>query len=163
MFLICRRRICGSRRRSGDRNTVIVFLLKSCFCHSDALVGDVVYVENLGNPMIFINSYHAAVELLEKRSSIYSSRPRIVMSCELCVVYQNSMNVVGSTRSREGWDWLTIFMPYGDRLRKHRSTLHHFLQPAVVADYFSLQLYETHRTLDRLMSSPDKFLHHLRK
>lgn len=50
---------------------------------SVSLPGDVVYVENLGQPLIFINTYKAAFELLDKKSSIYSDRPRLPMLGEL--------------------------------------------------------------------------------
>ena len=47
--------------------------------------GDVNYVTVVGKPIIVLNSYQAARDLLEKRSSMYSGRPRMVMQCELCV------------------------------------------------------------------------------
>ena len=37
--------------------------------------------------MIVLNSYQAARDLLEKRSGVYSSRPRMVMLSELCVYF----------------------------------------------------------------------------
>ncbi len=46
-------------------------------------IGDLVFLEVLGKPILFINSYEAAIELLEKRWSIYSSRPHFVMAMEL--------------------------------------------------------------------------------
>lgn len=47
------------------------------------ITGDVIYVENLGQPLIFINTYKAAFELLDKKSNIYSDRPRAPMLAEL--------------------------------------------------------------------------------
>lgn len=47
--------------------------------------GDVNYVTVVGKPIIVLNSYQAARDLLEKRSGIYSNRPRMVMQCELYV------------------------------------------------------------------------------
>lgn len=47
-------------------------------------VGELVYIENVGVPMLIINSYDAAMDLLNKRSAIYSSRPQLIMTCELC-------------------------------------------------------------------------------
>jgi hypothetical protein len=41
--------------------------------------GDVVHMEVLGNHFIILNSTKAAVELLEKRSSIYADRPYMAM------------------------------------------------------------------------------------
>lgn len=45
--------------------------------------GDIVYVQTSRQPLIFINSYDVAIELLEKRSSIYSDRPFFPMLQEL--------------------------------------------------------------------------------
>ena len=47
------------------------------------LLGDIVYIENFGISMVFLNSYEAVSDLLIKRSAIYSSRPRNVMSIDL--------------------------------------------------------------------------------
>lgn len=52
----------------------------------ERLPGDLIYLENLGKPMLIINSYEIAVELLERRSAIYSSRPHIVMLQDLYVI-----------------------------------------------------------------------------
>jgi len=49
------------------------------------ILGDVNYVTVVGKPIIVLNSYQAARDLLEKRSGMYSSRPRMVMLCELYV------------------------------------------------------------------------------
>jgi hypothetical protein len=41
--------------------------------------GDVIYFNALGRSIIVLNSAEAAIDLLEKRSSIYSDRPPFVM------------------------------------------------------------------------------------
>ena len=41
--------------------------------------GDLVYVDVFGQPMIFLNSEKAAIDLLEKRSANYSDRGSSVM------------------------------------------------------------------------------------
>ena len=46
-------------------------------------IGDVNYLEVLGKPLVVLNSYTACKDLLEKRSAIYSSRPRMVLLSEL--------------------------------------------------------------------------------
>ena len=47
------------------------------------MIGDVTYLKVLGRPLIVLNSYRACKDLLEKRGSIYSSRPRLVLLSEL--------------------------------------------------------------------------------
>lgn len=49
----------------------------------DTLIGDVNYLEVLGQPLVVLNSYPACKDLLEKRGNIYSSRPRLVLLSEL--------------------------------------------------------------------------------
>ncbi|KAI5118845.1 hypothetical protein M0805_006164 [Coniferiporia weirii] len=107
--------------------------------------GDVVFVQNLGKPAVFLNSYEAAVDLLERRSTIYSSRPSSIMISEL-----------------QRWDWLVSNMPYGEKWRKHRAFLHRFLEPASVGKYVDLQTRETHRMLANFLNTPKDFIQHVR-
>jgi len=46
-------------------------------------VGDIIYINKFGNPIIVLNNVEATNELLDKRSSNYSSRPRRTMFDEL--------------------------------------------------------------------------------
>ncbi|KLO10807.1 hypothetical protein SCHPADRAFT_499802 [Schizopora paradoxa] len=43
--------------------------------------GDLIYLEAAGKPMLLLNSYEDAEELLGNRSAIYSSRPHTVPRC----------------------------------------------------------------------------------
>lgn len=56
------------------------------FANFISIQGDVNYVTVVGQPIIVLNSYQAARDLLEKRSGIYSNRPRMVMLTELYVI-----------------------------------------------------------------------------
>ena len=49
----------------------------------DTVIGDVNYLEVLGQPLVVLNSYTACKDLLEKKGGIYSSRPRLVLLSEL--------------------------------------------------------------------------------
>jgi len=49
------------------------------------LLGDVVYIHVLGQSLVFLNSADAAFDLLDKRGSIYSDKPSLVMAGELSV------------------------------------------------------------------------------
>ena len=44
------------------------------------LAGDVMYMDILGNPTVVLDSYEAAIALLEHRSATTSDRPRLVMA-----------------------------------------------------------------------------------
>ena len=41
------------------------------------------YLSALGQPILILNSLKAAAELLDRRASIYSDRPRLIMSQEI--------------------------------------------------------------------------------
>lgn len=45
--------------------------------------GDVSYIKIFSQPLVVINSFLAAKDLLEKRGAIYSGRPRFVLIAEL--------------------------------------------------------------------------------
>ncbi|KAJ6594915.1 hypothetical protein B0H19DRAFT_921394, partial [Mycena capillaripes] len=40
---------------------------------------DVIYLDGFGKPMIFLSTKQVAVDLLNKRSAIYSDRPRFIL------------------------------------------------------------------------------------
>ena len=48
-------------------------------------LGDVIHVHILGHHMVVLNSLRAAQDLLERRGSIYSDRPRFVLLSEMFV------------------------------------------------------------------------------
>lgn len=45
--------------------------------------GSIVYASAFGKPLIVLNSFEVARDLLQKRGSIYSSRPRLVTFSEM--------------------------------------------------------------------------------
>ena len=49
--------------------------------------GSIVYVHVLGYGIVFLNTAEAAVELLDKRGSIYSDKPSLIMCGEMCVAW----------------------------------------------------------------------------
>jgi hypothetical protein len=53
---------------------------------ANSCTGDVVYLHVLGQGLVFLNSPEAAFDLLDKRGSIYSDKPSLVMAGELCVL-----------------------------------------------------------------------------
>jgi hypothetical protein len=54
---------------------------------ADSFLGDVVYVNLIGQPVVFLGSYKAAIDLLEHRGTIYSSRKQSVMGTKMCVLW----------------------------------------------------------------------------
>ncbi|KAH8111079.1 cytochrome P450 [Phellopilus nigrolimitatus] len=107
--------------------------------------GDLVFIDNLGTKILYINSYAAAVELLEKRSKLYSSRPWSVFLNEL-----------------EGFDYIVTTMPYNERVRRQRKFFHRFFNADAVSNYKPLQLREAHKMLLRIQDTPDDVYTHVR-
>jgi hypothetical protein len=48
-------------------------------------IGDVLHVSVFGKDFIILSTFEDARELMDKRSAIYSSRPRFVLLVEMCV------------------------------------------------------------------------------
>ena len=51
--------------------------------HPTESSGGIIHVKVFGETFIFLNDYDIAVDLLDKRSAIYSSKPRLVMLREM--------------------------------------------------------------------------------
>src|SRR5579859_6110230 len=92
-------------------------------------------------PTMVISSAQVAVDLLEKRSNIYSSRPRFVVMGEMYL--QNDS---------------TLVMPYGEKWRKHRKLLHSGLMQKAAHSYKPLQELESKRLVWDFVNRPQQFL-----
>ena len=69
---------CSLKERFGESYHAI----RLCLSNNNS-TGDVAYLHVFNRHALVINSYDAAVELLEKRSATFSSRPMSVMIHEL--------------------------------------------------------------------------------
>jgi len=45
--------------------------------------GDLIYITAAGQPIIVLNSHKVAADLLDRRSGIYSDRPRNIVACDI--------------------------------------------------------------------------------
>jgi cytochrome P450 len=110
-------------------------------------IGDVVYINALGQEMIILNSSKAAVDLFDKRSANYSDRP-IVMMCGEIV----------------GWNRSMVLLQYGPRFREFRKHLSRFIGTRASMERFTpLQEKETAKFLARVMADPGSLVHQIRK
>ncbi|KAJ7302115.1 cytochrome P450 [Mycena albidolilacea] len=102
--------------------------------------GEVMHLEVLGRTMIILDSYRAAVDILDKRGSIYSDRPKFI-------VYE-----------LVGWKPALAFLQYGKQYNKHRQMHQSYLSRHKAEDFKSMQTQEA-RTLVRnlIESTPDKY------
>ncbi|OJT11069.1 O-methylsterigmatocystin oxidoreductase [Trametes pubescens] len=106
--------------------------------------GDIVYFEIFRTPAIVLNSLEAARDLLDKHSTIYSDRPRLVLLMEML----RSCTLVG--------------VPYGDQFRKHRKWMFDAAgNKPMLHGYHNIQYREVRRLLLNLFRQPDKLSEHL--
>jgi len=108
--------------------------------------GDVVYVRLFRTPALVIDSAQAAQDLMDKRSSKYSDRPRFVALTEIM-----------------GWELSSAFMPYGKRWLKHRQWIQAaYTDKTSLRRYQPVQRQEAYILIAALLDTPEKFLSHLK-
>lgn len=90
--------------------------------------------------VIFLGTYEVARELLEKRSNIYSSRPRSVMVGE-CISQGNR----------------SLILPYGEQWRGYRRLQGSFLSPRMSNTYRELQDLESKQLVSEFLDTDDFF------
>ncbi|KAJ4485333.1 cytochrome P450 [Lentinula aciculospora] len=101
---------------------------------------DIIHLSALGNSIIVLNSAKTASDLLEKRSSIYSSRPPTVMLGELM-----------------GWGSTLIFRPNDDSWKSQRRIINQALPPTDPKRFHPKQLSATHDLL-RVLPHSDNLI-----
>ncbi|KAJ6569369.1 cytochrome P450 [Mycena capillaripes] len=104
---------------------------------------DCVYFQVLRQPIIILDSLAAARDLL---STIYSSRPRLVMAGEL----------VGFSQS-------IPLMPYTPRFLTLRCLIHKELTGTGLQKYWPLHEDESRILTEKILLDPDRFLDHIRQ
>ncbi|KAF8908618.1 cytochrome P450 [Gymnopilus junonius] len=111
---------------------------------SKELNTDVLHLNAAGTHIIVLGSHRAAVDLLEKRSSIYSGRPRLPMVVELM-----------------GWDFNFGFMDYGERT--HRRLMHDSFHPSAAKRFRPQELRSARDFLRRLLDDQSDMMGELRQ
>ncbi|RDB17531.1 hypothetical protein Hypma_001246 [Hypsizygus marmoreus] len=100
--------------------------------------GDVIYLSLLGRSVVVLNSVQAATDLLDKRSAIYSDRPRLMV-----------FELLGFL------DYGLPMMPYGKQFQQHRRMFHEHLLADRAISFRPIQLREAHVLLQNLLSGVD--------
>jgi cytochrome P450 len=108
--------------------------------------GDVVYLQMGPTPTIILGSAQAAWDLLEKRGSIYSSRPRFIMGSELL-----SNGLRG------------LMAPYSPFWRRWRKLLHSGFMQRQSETYRPIQSLESKVLMWDLLRNPGEFRMHLER
>ncbi|KAF5381704.1 hypothetical protein D9615_005603 [Tricholomella constricta] len=129
--------------------------------------GDVVYLHVLGQGLVFLNSPEAAFELLDKRGSIYSDKPALVMAGELCgcknMVWLLFRYVDPSLTLPTSDSVQVAFTAYGDQSKRQRKLMHKAFGLPAIPSYNPLLQSETHAFLRRIVSSPESYVAHTRR
>ncbi|KZP10035.1 cytochrome P450 [Athelia psychrophila] len=115
-----------------------------CRKWSQEFKSDIIYLKVFGTQMVVTNTLESTLDLLERRSSKYSGRPRIPMS-ELM-----------------GRGWSLALMPYGDEWRAHRRLAVKGFDAQVVPKFNLTFTRNAHGLLRRLLKSPEAWHEHVR-
>ncbi|TFK36163.1 cytochrome P450 [Crucibulum laeve] len=107
--------------------------------------GGVTHLCILGQTIIVLNTVQAAVDLLEKRGSIYSDRPKFTIF-ELM-----------------GWNAVLTFLPYGKQFQKHRTLIQDYFSRKKCESYQHYQIEETRVLLHQLSENPKAYDDHLKR
>ncbi|KAF8599313.1 cytochrome P450 [Ceratobasidium sp. AG-I] len=115
--------------------------MREVFTSWGKIYGDVTYVRALDQNIIVLNSKEAAIELLERRSAMYSHRPRLVMANELV-----------------GWGDSLATGSYGENFKQLRKLLYEGMSPKAMETLVPLQEQEAIKFIQKLLHSPNDFL-----
>ncbi|EKM52310.1 uncharacterized protein PHACADRAFT_260627 [Phanerochaete carnosa HHB-10118-sp] len=110
------------------------------------LYGDIFTVWVFNKPIIMLNSEKVLFDLLEARSSLYSTRPHLTMAGDLM-----------------GWGDLVVLMPYGERLKNYRKLLKTGLNAQVIRGYWPFMEQEIGKLLGRLLDDPNNYANNFRR
>ena len=114
---------------------------------TDSLVGEIIYLNVVGQEMIVLNSSKAAVDLFDKKSSNYSNRPVVMMCGEII-----------------GFSKILPLMQYGPRFREFRKCMNKLMGTRTgVEKLVPLQENETAKFTARLAADPDSLIQQIRK
>ncbi|KAI0360492.1 CyP450 monooxygenase [Trametes cingulata] len=106
--------------------------------------GDLVYLNVLGQSILVVGTHEVAVDLLDKRSALYSDR------------------VHSPIVELGGFDWVLTMIHYGPWWRRHRRAFHQFFNASAVEKLRPLQRSQVNRFLVKLLESPRDFTEHIR-
>ncbi|KAJ1303937.1 hypothetical protein OPQ81_008348 [Rhizoctonia solani] len=102
-------------------------------------VGDIVYMDMMGQPFVVLNSAQVASDLLEKRSASYSDRVSAPMVTNPTLL---------------DWSGFIGMLPYSDLWRRQRRRMSEWLNIRSVRQFDGLQQDEARLLLRRLLDIP---------
>jgi cytochrome P450 len=144
----CPPRTNGESSQNGVKNTVCAArLLTVINLLIPSIQGPIISTSVFGQRIIIINSSELAIDMLNKKSAIYSDRPVLQMGGELV-----------------GWKDTLILLRYGKRFRDSRRMSHKlFGSHSTMKQFLPMLEQETRKSLGRLMRKPEGFAEVARK
>ncbi|TCD61907.1 hypothetical protein EIP91_007721 [Steccherinum ochraceum] len=109
-------------------------------------LGPIFQVNLAGQNAVILNDYRIASEVLDKRSAIYSDRPRMIMTSEILC-----------------GNHFFPFLRYGSTWRKFRKAAHEGLTPKAVQSYTRFQERESVILVEALAKEPAGWSGHLNR
>ncbi|KAF8625969.1 hypothetical protein AX17_006694 [Amanita inopinata Kibby_2008] len=106
------------------------------------LNSDMIHLHVMDKHLVILRKLEDVVALMEKRSTIYSSRPPLPI-----------LEILGA-------EYISAMLPYGDNWRKHRRLFQQVLKKSVARTYEHVHLEKAHQMLLQLLHSPDRFKEH---
>ncbi|CAL1711055.1 unnamed protein product [Somion occarium] len=103
--------------------------------------GEIVYLHVFGQGLVFLNTHEVALDLMDRKGSIYSDKPALVMAGELC-----------------GCENMVAFTRYGDQSRRQRKLMQQALGTSAIKTYQPLLEYQAHELVRAVLADPK---HHL--
>ncbi|TRM59642.1 cytochrome P450 [Schizophyllum amplum] len=97
---------------------------------------NIIHLDAAGQSIIVLDTYEACVDLLEKRSKVYSSRPHLTMAMDLV-----------------GLDFSFGLSPYGEHWRARRRLTHGLLHASASARFRPIELRAAHTFLRAMLSA----------
>ncbi|KAF7360503.1 O-methylsterigmatocystin oxidoreductase [Mycena venus] len=109
----------------------------------------------LGRRMVVLNSAADAINLLDKRSHIYSDRPfptmaGLLMRREKSIFYMHA-------------NYLSARSSYNERFKMYRKLMHRSFNPSAAQMYWKIQEQEARILVDNIVKFPEKLVEHLRR
>ena len=130
--------------RYGGHSTITFAFF---FMSNPHYTGDLMSASVFGQQIIIVSSAKTAIEMLEKKSRIYSDRPVVHMSGELI-----------------GWKDTLALLPYGRRFRSYRKMFHQVIGTYdAMSRFHHIEELQTHHFLKRLLANPEELARNIRR
>lgn len=109
--------------------------------------GGIVRVKAFGDNIVVLNDAKYAIDMLEKKSRIYSDRPKLMLAGKLI-----------------GWDAVPGLISFGSTWTEYRRLHNQFMGTRPKVDLFESMLQgESDEFLKSILESPDAVFEHIRR